>query len=57
MKVLKRLKRPARITNYISPRLIKVTVERIRIMEKLGIPIEKYADQIKKEWAYKLRYC
>ena len=57
MKVLKRLKRPARITNYISPRLIRVTVERIRIMEKLGIPIEKYADQIKKEWAYKLRYC
>lgn len=56
MKVLKKLKRPARITPYVPPKVIRMSTSQVQILKKLGIPLEVYAREYKKEFAYKNRY-
>lgn len=57
MKVIKKLKCPAKITKYVPPKKIAMTTSQIQILKKLNIPIEVYAKKYMEQFKYKYRYC
>jgi len=56
MKIRHRLKRPARITTYQPPSRIIISETQLNILKRLGIPLEKYAKEMKNQMRYKRRY-
>lgn len=57
MKILRRLKRPARRTSYVEPpKKVILTRTQFEIMKRLDIKVEDYAREIIKSRAYKHRY-